>query len=149
MSLTKVAVSQSASYEESRTFFGKGGFVVTHPYKIKAKKKRQEDLEVLAVLLDESSEPLKGSCYRAVYRLLNEDDRLRECVTGSRSRVTLDQVIDSGGYGIFTMTEPLIGKHVLFRYYPRVDRHFLRPGISLATCGLGCVVPTPLHSAAS
>lgn len=150
MSLTKVAVSQSASYEESRTFFSTGGFVVTHPYTIKPRrKKREEDIEVLGVLLEESCESLKGACYRAVFRLLNENDLLREGVTESLTRVVPDQVIANGGYGIFTMSEPTVGKHVLFRYYPRVGRHLVRPGISLGTFELGCVVPPPPRSAAS
>ena len=151
MSFTKVAVSQSVSYEESRTYFSTGDFVVAHPYTIKPRrKKREEGIEVLSVLLEESCETLKGACYRAVFRLLNESDRLREGVTESQfSKVTLNQVIANGGYGIFTMSEPLVGKHVLFRYYPRVGQHLVRPGYSLSTCGVGCVVPPPPKSAAS
>jgi len=150
MSLTKVAVSQSASYEESKTFFSTGGFVVTHPYTIKPRrKKREEGIEVLGVLLEESCEELKGACYRAVFRLLNDSDTLRQAVTESHTRVTPHQVIMSGGYGIFTMSEPIIGKHAVFRYYPRVGRHLMRPAISLGTFELGCVVAPPPQSAAS
>lgn len=150
MSLTKVAVTQSVSYEECKTFFSTGGFVVTHPYTIKPRRrKREEGIEVLGVLLEESCDSLKGACYREVFRLLSESDRLRQGVTGSLSRVTLDQVIANAGFGIFTMTEPIVGKHVLFRYYPRVGKHFVRPGISLGTFKLGCVVAPQTRFAAS
>lgn len=156
MSLTsEVALSQSALREKNKTFFSKGGYVVTYPFVIPARpsakqnpKKRQEDLHVLGVLLEESP-AVKASCYHAVFHRLREDARFRELVTESREPVTFDQVIDAGGFGVFTMTDPVEDKYVRFDYFPRVGSLYLRPAVSLGTCGLGRVVPTTVESMAS
>lgn len=103
-----------------------------------------EEKEHYLVLLDESHSKIRGYCYRAIWRCINNNDALRTLLTGSARPVSLEQVIDMGGYGVVTTTEPVVGRHVILKYHPRVRNKLQAEGKVLGICELGPVVPPPV-----
>lgn len=144
MSLPLVASSQPALRTNNTIHFSKGASVVTYPLPIKGKKKKYCDREYLGIMLEESSEELKGTCYRLICEKLNreENNQLRALVTESSGKVTFQQVSDFGGFGVVAITPESVkpGSYVLFEYFPRVDGKLLRSPIRLGLCNVGVVV---------
>lgn len=109
-------------------------YVVDLPIKVQA-----ELQEKTVLLLDESHSSVKSCCYRSIWKHLNNNDKLREQLTGSIVPASLSQVIDMAGYGIVTTNTIQAGKHVVLSYHPRLHRSSFGDALILGTCELGMV----------